>query len=532
MRFVNFGSRLEAPSGPGRPQPAPDPGARIVFAVAAAAFLAQMLTAARYGYFRDELYYLDCARHLAWGYVDQPPLIAFFAWLERHSTGDSLYSIRFLPALAGALTVWFSGRLARLLGAGVFGQTLAALAVLIAPGFLLFFHLLTMNAFEPLLWTLAALLVVRIIQTGNQKLWLWFGLLSGIGILNKWSMLFFGCGIAIGLVLTPERRALAHKWIWIGFAIAMLIWLPNVLWNIRHHWPFFELMAHVRSSGRDVVESPLPFLLDQTFFMHLFTAPIWIAGVWWYFFGRETRGDSHRGRYRILGWTYLFLLVFFIATGGKSYYLWPIYPVLFAAGGVAIEQWTSQRARILRPVYVTLLILGGIFLAPIALPVLSPEGFIRYLQVSHLPIPEVEHQRTGPLHQQIYADMFGWDEMARETARAYNNLPPEIRAKTAIAASSFGEAGAIDLFGPKYGLPEAISGHQTYWFWGPRDYTGESIFLLGDNLRRAHELCENVDIVGHVEHPYSRDDEHFDIYWCHPMRWNLQKIWPNAKHFN
>ncbi len=507
-------------------------GPVIVLTVSAIAFLAQMLTASRYGYFRDELYYLDCARHLAWGYVDQPPLIALIAWLERHISGDSLYSIRFLPALAGALTVWLAGHLARRLGAGAFGQFLAAVAVLIAPGHLIFFHLLTMNAFEPLLWTAAAYLVVRIIQTGNQKLWLWFGLVSGIGILNKWSMLFFGCGIVLGLVLTPERRSLAHKWIWIGFAIAMLIWLPNVLWNIQHHWPFLELMANVRSSGRDVVQSPIPFLFDQAIFMHLFTAPIWIAGAWWYFFGRESSGEGTRGRYRVLGWTYLFLLVFFIAAGGKSYYLWPIYPMLFAAGGVAIEQWTSLRARIVRPIYVTAIILGGALVAPIALPVLSPEGFIRYIQVSHLPIPEVEHQLTGPLHQQIYADMFGWEEMARETARAYNQLPPEIRAKTAIAASSFGEAGAIDLFGPKYGLPQAISGHQTYWFWGPRDYTGESVFLLRDNPRRAHELCENVDVIGHVEHPYSRGDEHFDIYWCHPMRASLQEIWPRAKHFD
>jgi MFS family permease len=530
MRFMNSGSTAETRTG--QLQSPFASGPVIVFAVATVAFLAQMVTASRYGYFRDELYYLDCARHLAWGYVDQPPLIAFVAWLERHLTGDSLYSVRFLPALAGALTVWFSGRLAFLLGAGTFGQLLAALGVLIAPGYLLFFHLLTMNAFEPLLWTLAAFLVARIIQTGNQKLWLWFGVVSGIGILNKWSMLFFGCGIVAGLVLTPERRALAHKWIWIGFAIAMLIWLPNIVWNIQHHWPFLELMGNVRSSGRDVVRSPIPFLIDQAFFMHFFTAPLWIAGVWWYFFGREPAGDGTRGRYRVLGWTYLFLLIFFIAVGGKSYYLWPVYPMLFAAGGVAIEQWTSRGARLLRPIYVTALVLGGALLAPVALPVLSPEGFIRYLQMSHLPIPEVEHQRTGPLRQQVYADMFGWDEMARETARAYGNLPPEIRAKTAIAASSFGEAGAIDFFGPKYGLPEAISGHQTYWFWGPREYTGESILLLRDNIDRAHELCENVDVVGHVQHPYSRGDEHFDIYWCHPLRWKLREIWPQAKHFD
>jgi dolichyl-phosphate-mannose-protein mannosyltransferase len=506
-------------------------GPAVVLAIAAAAFLAQMLTTARYGYFRDELYYLDCARHLAWGYVDQPPLIALIAWVERHLTGDSLYSLRFLPALAGAFTVWLAGRLARFMGAGIFGKAIAALAVLVAPGFLLFFHLLTMNAFEPLFWTGAAYLVVRIVQTENQRLWLWFGVLAGIGILNKWSILFFGAGVFLGLVLTRERRALTQKWIWLGFAIAMVIWLPNVVWNVRHGWPFLELMANVRSSGRDVTHGPAAFLLDQAMFMHFFTAPLWIAGVWWFFFGREHPQEA-RGRYRVVGWTYLFVLVVFIVAKGKSYYLWPVYPMLFAAGGVVVEQWTANRARVLRPVWLAALILGGALLAPMELPVMSPEGFIRYRQTMHLAPPALEHQRTGPLQQQIYADMFGWDEMVREIGHAYAMLPADIRSKTAIVAQSFGEAGAVDFFGPKYGLPEAISGHQTYWFWGPRNYTGESLLFAGDSAQRVQQLCKNVEVVGHVYHPYSREDEHFDIYWCHPLKWDLQEVWPHAKHFD
>lgn len=503
----------------------------IVFALAAAAFLAQFLTATRYGIFRDELYYIACARHLAWGYVDQPPLIAFVTWLELHLGGASLYSLRFLPAVAGALTLWLAARLARALGAGTFGQALAALAVFISPGFLAFFHLLTMNAFEPLFWTAAAYVVVRLVQTGDQKLWLWFGFISGIGILNKWSMLSFGFALAIALFLTSERRAFARKWIWLGFAIAMLIWLPNVLWNIQHHWPFLELMRNVRASGRDVTRGPLGFLLDQAMFMNPVTAPLWIAGAWWYFFGRDP-STAARGRYRVIGWTWLVLLVLFIVLKGKSYYLWPVYPILFAAGGLAIERWTAARARFLRPVYVAAMLLMGALLAPMTLPVLSPQGFIHYQQALHLSPPQVEHQPNGPLNQQIYADMFGWEEMAREVARAYYALPADVRAKTALAASNYGDAGAIDYFGPRYGLPPAISGHQTYWFWGTHGYTGESLILVGESARRAHELCQNVDVVGHVYHPLSREDEHFDLYWCHPLRWSLQQIWPQAKHFN
>jgi hypothetical protein len=507
-------------------------GPQIVLGIAVVAFLVQFLTATRYGIFRDELYYLDCARHLAWGYVDQPPLIALLAWLERHIGGDSLYSIRFLPTLAGAITVWLAGRFARILGADAFGQSLAALAVLASPGFLTMFHILTMNAFEPLFWTAAAYLVIRIIQTGNQKLWLWFGLLSGAGILNKWSMLFFGAGVAIGLVLTRERRTLAHRWIWLGFAIAMVIWLPNVLWNIHHHWPFLELMANVRSSGRDVIRGPVPFLIDQAFSMNILAAPLWIAGALWFFFGRGQNAGGERGRYRVLGWTSLLLFVFFIAAHGKNYYLFPVYPMLFAGGGAAFSHVAPGIARACRPVYAAVIFLAGCFFLPFALPVLSPAGFIHYQQAVHLAPSQFEHENNGPLNQQIFADMFGWDDMVREIARAYWALPPEARAKTGIACSNFGEAGAVDFFGPKYGLPNAISGHQTYWFWGPGNYTGESLLIVGDSEGRARQLCENFDLAGHVSNEYSREDEHFGLYWCHPLGESLQQLWPQAKHFN
>jgi hypothetical protein len=524
---MNSTSSVTPSSGPKR-----DSGPAFVLGIAAVAFLVQILTAARYGYFRDELYYLDCARHLAWGYVDQPPLIVFITWLERHVAGDSLYSLRFLPALAAGATVWLAGRLARVLGAGRVGQSLAALAVLVAPGYLALFHLLTMNAFEPLLWTAASCLVVRIIQTGNQRLWLWFGILTGVGILNKWSMLFYGAGLVVGLLLTRERRALVQHWIWFGFALAMLIWLPNVLWNVQHHWPFLELMRNVRASGRDFTRAPIAFLADQAFFMNYFTAPLWMAGAWWYFFGRDRADAQDGGRYRVLGWTYLFLVVFFIVAKGKSYYLWPIYPTLFAAGGLAVEQWTRRRARMLRPAYAVALALVAVPLAPMVVPILSPGSLIRYRQTLHLGHHEIEHMRNGPLQQQIFADMFGWDEMARETARAYFSLPAEIRSKTAIAGDDYGETAAIDFFGPKYGLPNAISGHQTYWLWGPGHYTGESILLLREDPEHARDICGSVDVVGHVYQIYSREDEHFDIYWCHPLKWSLQEIWPRAKHFN
>ena len=506
-----------------------------VLYIAAVELAAQLVTATRYGIFRDELYYIDCGKHLAWGYVDQPPLIAFIAWLERRVAGESLLCLRFLPALAGAVTVWLAGRMARAFGGCRYAQILAALAVLLSLGYFAFFHLLTMNAFEPPIWTASAAIVLRIAQTGNQKLWLWFGLLAGIGLENKYGILFFGLGVFVGLVLTRERKALAKPWVWLGGGISLLVWLPNLAWNFAHHWPFLELMHHVRESGRDVTMSPVPFVIAQALFMNPLTAPIWMSGLAWLFFGRESspEGQGERGRYRILGWTFLVTMIAFIALKGKAYYLWPGFAMLFAAGGVAMDKFFSRfGGRWARPAYAALLVLGGLIFVPMTLPVLSPDAFIEYVHMLHIPLPQIEHQPLGPLNQQIYADMFGWEEMTEETARAYNSLPPDMRAKTAITGGNYGDAGAIDFYGPKYGLPAAISGHQSYWFWGPRNYTGESMLMLNESRGRVEGLCDQWKVVGRVEHPLSRRDEHFDIYWCQQHRWTLQQIWPLAKRWN
>ncbi len=518
--------RTNLPEAPFRTFSRLHPG---VLAIAAAGLILQLATATRYGYFRDELYYLACSEHLAWGYVDQPPLIALITWFSRHVTGDSLLSLRFLPALAGSTTIWLTGMLARRCGATGYGQVLACLGSLFAGGFLAFFHLLTMNAFELLIWTACAYLVLTILQTGNDRLWIWFGILCGIGLENKWSILMFGFGIFLGLLFTEARRTFLRPWIWIGFAIAIFLWLPNLIWNVQHHWPFLELMANIRHSGRDVALSPLGFLAQQVVFMNPATAPVWLTGCIWLFVAKDEGG---RHPYRVLGWCFAAVSVVLIILKGKAYYLWPAFPIIFAAGGVAIERALSRPAiSWAKPLYLALVLICGTLLLPITLPVLSPEAYMRYSQAMHLAPPAIEHQPVGPLGQQLYADMFGWEEMAKETGRAYAALPPELRAKTAIAAANYGDAGAIDFFGPRFGLPKAISGHQTYWFWGPREYTGESMLLIGERPRRIAQLCAESRVVGHVEHPYSRLDEHFDIYWCR-LKGDLQALWPKAKHYD
>src|SRR5262245_15426129 len=256
----------------------------VTLCLSACKLLVHLYAGRHYGYFVDELYYLACSRHLDWGYVDQPPLIALITWIARSLFGDSLPAIRFLPAVAGAGELTVAALIARELGGKRFAQGLAGLATLAAPGILATDNLLTMNAFEPLFWMGCALLLIRIVKTGNQKLWIWFGVLAGFGLENKYSMLIFGAGIVFGLLLTPQRRVFASPWLWIAGAIAFLIFLPNLLWNIQHHFPFLELQANIRRSGRDVPLTPLAFFGQEILTMHPLTLPLWLAGIWFYFF--------------------------------------------------------------------------------------------------------------------------------------------------------------------------------------------------------------------------------------------------------
>lgn len=497
----------------------------IVWAIAAANLVFHLLIANRYGIFRDELYYLACAEHLDAGYVDQPPLIGFIAWIARHVFGESLIGLRFLPALAGAATVWLTGKLARELGGGAFAQATAALAAFAVPVFLLMHHWLTMNAFEPLIWLACAWCIVRAINRKDPRYWLWFGVLIGVGMENKYSTAFFAFAVIAALLLTPERRVLANKWIWLGAIVSLLIFLPNLIWLIRHDFPFLELMRNIRRGHRDVVRGPLAFIVDQAMIMNPILFPLWIGGLIWLLFSAAGKP------FRILGWTYTLLLFAFIVLKGKNYYVAPAYPMLFAAGAVGLENLTREKMRWARPVYVAAIVIIAALLAPLSVPVLSPESYIKYQKALGFEPPKAENQENGPLPQH-FADEFGWEEMARKVGEIYNALPPDQRAKTAIFANGYGQAGAIDFFGAKYGLPKVICRHQNYWLWGPREYTGESVIVLGSDGKGDREHFASVEVVGRTGHPYSRRDEHFDIFLCRDLNTTLQALWPKAKKWD
>ena len=495
-------------------------GSAVVAVLALIKLALQLYAAPHYGIFRDEMYYLACGQHLAWGYVDHPPLMPFIAWLVSHTLGTSLLAIRLLPALAGAALVWLTGSLARRMGGGAFAQALAALAVLMAPIYMLMDHWFTMNAFEPLLWMAMAWCVLRFIESGNPRWWLWIGILCGVGLEMKYTVVLFAAGLLLGLLLTPHRRVFLSKWFWLGCLAAFLIFLPNLVWLVRHHFPFLEYEHNVRMTTRDVRRGPMAFLLDQAEILNPVSVVLWVSGLLWLLFTR--RG----ARYSLLAWTFLVVLGVLMITQGKNYYVVPVYPMMFAAGAVVLTQWV--RSGWLRGTYAAVLALSGAVLAPLALPLLPPATFLRYEHAIHISTPKAENQRTGPLPQ-IFADEFGWEDMVRKTAAVYWSLPPAERAHTTIFANDWGEAAAVDYFGPKYGLPRAISNHNSYWFWGPGNADGSTVIVLGSDGTGDREHFRSVIAAGQVDNPWSREDEHFTIWLCRGLTFNVQQMWPRMK---
>jgi hypothetical protein len=500
-------------------------GMAIVSAIALIKLAIHLYADRFYGYFVDELYFIACSKHLAAGYVDQPPLIAFVVRFERMLFGDSLQSIRFLPALAGTGKVLLAGWMAREFGGNRFAQGMAALATLMCTGYFAFDHYVSMNAFEPLFWMGAAAVVIRIVKTGNQKLWLWFGIIAGFGLENKHSMLFFGFGILIGLLLSEHRATLLRPWIWAGALLALLIFLPNLVWNLQHHWPFLELLSNIRKSGRNVQLTYLQFLEQQIELVMPANAVLWIGGLLWLLFSRAGKP------YRLFATTYLVILACMLKMDGRTYYMLPAYPMLFAAGGVALENWLAGRwLRWLKPIYAAAVIAIGAIGAPMAVPVLPAPLFIRYMDAMHMTSPRIENHKMGPLTQ-FYADMFGWEEMTEVVAKAYLAVPAQERQQTAIFGGNFGQAGAIDLFGKKYGLPDAIGNHQNYWYWGPRQYSGESIIVMGASRGELEPFWKEVTAVGHVYHRYAMPYEEFDFYHCRGMKMPIAELWPKIKNW-
>jgi 4-amino-4-deoxy-L-arabinose transferase-like glycosyltransferase len=485
--------------------------------------LLQALAMTHYGYFRDELYYIACSKHLAWGYVDQPPLSIALLAVNRALFGDSLVALRWLPAVSGAATVMLTGLLARQLGGRRIASVFACLCALLPPVWLAVDHFYSMNAFDTCFWTLAALLLLRALANPRPTTWIALGVVMGLGLLNKTSMLWFGGGAFLGLVLTAHRRVLRTPWPWAAAAIAGLICAPYVLWQAGHGWPTLEFMRNA-TQGKMVHTGGVDFWTQQILVMSPVLLPVWSVGLFALLSGRQGRP---------LGIAFVSVATLLILSGSsRPNYLAVAYAPLLAAGAVAIERATAARrfAR-LRPVAIAVVALLGFLVVPLGLPLLSVDSYIAYGRALGLRIKAQEHSGESDLPQ-VLADMFGWEDMVSRVGRVYQALPAADRKKCAIFAGNYGEAGAIDFFGPRYGLPPAISPHNNYWLWGPRGATGEVMILVGGGRDDRHEDFASVVLADTTSCTHCMPFENGAPIWvCRGLNKPLAERWRDIKFF-
>ncbi len=546
-----------------------------------------------WGYFRDEFYYLACGRHLAWGYVDHGPLVAIQARLAETLFGHSLAGIRLPAALAGAVRIALTGLLAFALGGRRAAQSLAMLGVLIAPQYLAIDSFLSMNSFESLFWMscLLALIVLhrRLLPSvaallsaeaprnleirsfkqpadldlpftaaprsySNQAfaeprlhpqsaltLWLLFGLSAGLGLLNKPSMTFFLVALGLALLVTREGRILLlRREALAGIALLILIAIPNLLWQIHHHWATLEFLHNDRVRGKNAILGPVAFIGAQIQTLDPLTLFLWIPGLVWLL---------RRSAWRWIGLTFALFFVGMFALHAKEYYVTPIYPVLFAAGGIAWEQrrWSpfgklSAAAPEVRanrlfafPLYQATLILSGLLLLPMAIPVLTPQSWLRYTTALHLrdTVSNAETARTGPFPQ-FYADRFGWQEYLDIVTDTYTALSPEDRARVVIFTNDYGEAGALDILGSyeHRNLPPVLSGQNNYWLWGTHGRDPNLVIaIIGDKPEEVARKYESVTLVGHMNNRYSMPFEHRNVYLLRGRRPSAPFDWKDERYF-
>ncbi|HEY4613782.1 MAG TPA: glycosyltransferase family 39 protein [Bacteroidota bacterium] len=477
-----------------------------------------------YGYFRDELYYAACAEHLDLGYVDQPPLSIYILAVSRFLFGDSIFALRLLPAIAGAATVFFAGLIARELGGKKFAQGIACIAAVLSPVYLSMSTFYSMNSFDILLWTLCTFVLITLLKTESPTYWLLLGCLLGLGLLNKIGVLWLGFGIFVGLLVTGNRRWLTTRWPWVAGLLAFMLFLPYIIWNIQHDFAHLEFIQNATARKYSGV-TRLDFILGQILLQSPAALPLWLAGLW-FFFSKEQKV------FRLLGWVYVGAAFVLLANGhSKPEYLAPIYATMFAAGAVALEQWIERRNwRWMKPTY-SLVLLTGIAITPLGFPILPVETYIKYADTLGFEPPTAEGHELEKLPQ-FYADMFGWEEKAAAVAKVYHALPDSDKAKCAIFGDNYGRTAAIDYFRKKYDLPQSVGRHNSYWVWGPRDYTGELVLILGGDLEDKQQNFESVEIAGVVTCEYCMPYENnLRIYVCRNMKTPLKDMWNSLKNF-
>jgi hypothetical protein len=496
-----------------------------VLIIAGISLLAHVLVGTNYGYFRDELYVMAMSQHPAFGYVDVPPLVPWITLLPRLLTGNALWAIHVISALVCAGTIILTGLMARLLGGTRWVQGLAALAsatalVLMANG-----SIYAYDVFDAFWWTLCATILIVLLRDERPRRWLAFGLVAGLGLLTKETILFWGFALVVGLGLSPQRRLLFTRWTLFGGLIAFALFLPFLLWNAANGWASFQYWASY-SQNHSAGGSPLAFLTNQILDMNPLSVLLWGAGLWYFFSARGAR-------YRVFGWAYLMLFVLFIAIQGKSYFLAPAYPPLFAGGAVLLGEWRVRWRRWVAT-YPVVLTISGVLLAPAVMPVLP---LAVYGQMYGKSGSAGSQQEAGDIYglPQALADRFGWEEQVALIAQVYHGLPRDEQRVACIFTENYGEAGALVQFGGRYHLPPPISGHNAFYIWGPQGCTGQVLITINISPQDAARGFSSVTLAARTSCDACVDFENqapILILRLPKAKAPFAVLWAQAKHYD
>lgn len=501
----------------------------LIFIISFLTLLVHLFTNAfaSYGIFRDEFYYLACANRPDIGYVDQPPFSIWVLAVVRFLFGDSLFVIRLLPAILHSVLVYLTGKMTLKMSGSVAALTISCLAVALAPVILGMNTTYSMNTFDFIFWSLTAYLLVLIVQGEKKNLWLILGFVLGLGLMNKIGILWLCFGVFLALLLTSHRSYLKTIKPWLAFLIAFLLFVPYIIWNITHdfaHAEFIQNALRYKYSGL----TPMDFIDGQFMNVNPASAIIWLLGLYYFFFHKEGK------KYRMLGIVYLTAFLILLLNGqSKAEYLAAAYPMLFAGGGVLVEKisqlknWRWVKYAIAIP-----MVLSGILLIPLAIPILPVEVYIKYTEALGFAPSTAENKELSELPQ-FYADMFGWEDMAKNVSAVYESLSENEKRRTVVYCNNYGDAGAVEYYSKKYELPPVLCSHNSYWYWWDRNKKITTVIVIGGNEEDHLSSLEEVKVAAIHKSKYSMPYENnLPIFVCRGLKRSVREIHNSTKHYD
>lgn len=480
-----------------------------------------------YGFWRDELYYIALSKHLAWGYVDVPPLLPFVIAIVRYLFGESFFTMHLIPAFCSAIVLILTREIVRKFGGKLFAQTIALLCLTMG-GFIFYGSKLTYDCLDYLFWTVCLYYLVLLLTTNNKRYWLYLGIFVGLGLMSKFGMCWLIFGVVLAMLFTKERRYFVTWQFWVGGIIALVIISPYLIWIVKTNFLTFEYFANYTKST--IVLNWLTFFIDQIKTTNPLSLPIWVTGFYYFLINHEGK------KFRLFALVYIFIAVVIIIQQAKFYTILPFFPVLFAGGAVLAEKLVKKFRSLYYLVFIDigLVIIFGLIMLPVERPIFPIDFTIKYLNYIGLFKPNSEmstEKYTVGILPQIHADSFGWQEMTKQVAKVYYTLPKKKRAQTAIVTRNYGEASCIYFYSAKYNLPMPISQHLQYYVWGYRNAkTSGTFIIIGyPNITDLQKTCKAVKQVGQTYNRYAVPYENNPIFLCRGLKKPIQQVWQEGK---